>query len=437
MKLDLTSWMIRLETKNGGTPSWGTALGQGKGYAYSFENQDEYFSAMDKCKVKKSDIKCPLGKGGRQNNKYTINRAAVFNKIYVCNNGKKELVKEASFLIIEVEEKESVHKGRKSIKYSPHYIYNKKEINRECNDKIEKLLKISQKDGWFVSNIDFLNDEELHLIVNIVKGKTSFNNLYDRKKTMKECLYSQIVSHYTTLESAISILTGAAEETEANCFKFRATRFDCLNDPQECTYGSEMYERIFDNKNAPIVTPYILSFCKDSDNPIMWRLYHSKIQFVFNKNKIENEIKRMNINGIQFYCNDVLYAVMSDINTTEDFKKETGTEITEENAIDIISCLKPKDFEIEKEWRVYVSENKDYKGMCKDIHDRVIGASSRYGLVKMYREIPIPTNALTEIVVYEFSKGQFELIKNQLGNLLNGIGLSDVIISQTNCASVR
>lgn len=438
MKLDLTSWMIRLTIKrNGGTPSWGTALGQGKDYAYSFENQNEYCSAMEKCKVDPTDIEYSLGKGGTQNDKYDLKRAAVFKSIFVWHNGKQMPVENASFLIIEVEETKSVHAGRKSIKYSPKYKYKNNYINNDCNNRIEKLLGITKSDGWFVSNIEFINDEELHLTINIVKGKKNFENLSDRRKAMNECINRQIVSHYTTLESAISIISGVEQKDKTKYFKFRATRFDCLNDPNECKYGSEMYETIFEGKKAPVVTPYILSFCKDSDNPIMWRLYHSKIQFVFNKNKIENEIKQMQIDGIDYCCNDVLYAVVSDIKTPADFKKETSTEITEENAKNIISCLKPTDFEIEKEWRVWASENKDYQGMFKDIQNRVIGATSRYGLVKMYREIPIPSDSLAEIIVYEFSQDQFELIKNQLDNLLKGIGLSNVIISQTNCASIR
>ena len=67
----------------GGTPAWGTEMGQGEGYKFSFENSDEFLTALVYNKVDERKVYCPLGKGGNKASDYEFVIASLFKKIYV------------------------------------------------------------------------------------------------------------------------------------------------------------------------------------------------------------------------------------------------------------------------------------------------------------------------------------------------------------------
>lgn len=439
MKLDLGSWAENLKVKDKtATPSWGTALGQGKGYEYSFQNQDQYFEAMTACKVLETLVSCPMGKGGKKNDNYKIVRAALFHNIFVhYSGGKKIKLRNAKFIIIELEQLKGYHQGRKIIKYNKKNQFKESDktiTNEECFRLIESKLEIeNKKDGWFVGAIEFEKRNELHLYVYVLKGKTSFNSLSERRRTMERLLEENVVSHYTSLDSAIAILTGV----KSNYFKFRATKSDCLNDPNECGLG-DMYAEII--KSTPAEKLFILSFCKTLDNPVMWRLYDSKIQFIFDKTLIDKELTNNNTAAVNLYSGDVHYAELRGLDVAC-FEKETGFKIEEdrEKMVKNISLLKSKDFEIEDEWRIVAMETSKYTKTkkSKDLESGVIGAGSCYGLVKTYREISIPTTALKEIIVYEFDKNKFGLIRSQIEDLLDRNNIKQITIKPTECVGFR
>lgn len=437
MKLDLTSWMVRLNVKNGtSTPSWGTALGQGKGYLYTFSNQAEYISAMDAHSVDECDVYCPLGKGGNKIDDFRRVRTAVFKKIIVHYDDGQNKEVNSKFIIIEVEELKTYHAGRKSIKYSPNCIY-KKDTDEEFKnqtsfDEIDKALKIdTQKEGWFVSQIEFTNND-LHLYVNIVKRQIVFNSITERKQVMLDVLSGNLISHYTSFDSAIMILAGAAG---GDCFKFRATRSDCMNDPQECIYGQELYSRIL-GKAMPKHTPFIISFCKAPDDPVMSRLYQSQVQFVFAKDKIETRLASDSNGKINLFCGDVLYAEIKDIEDNIDFRNELAFSPEEKNYTETTCRLKPKDYSVENEWRVCALET-DQTDLSKDMGNNMTGVGSRYGLVKLFRIINIPKDALREIIIFEFDDDKFNTVKAQFEDLLCRVGISNIPINQTGCAKIR
>ena len=67
MKLDLGSVTFNMNiTEGGGTPSWGTALGQNANYNYSVPGIEELLTSMVYCVVDTNDVFCPLGRGGQQ-----------------------------------------------------------------------------------------------------------------------------------------------------------------------------------------------------------------------------------------------------------------------------------------------------------------------------------------------------------------------------------
>lgn len=441
MKLDLGSWAVRLSIDEGSaTPSWGTALGQGKGYLYSFSNQDKYFWAMDKCAVDISNVSCPMGKGGNQFDNYKKIRAALFNNVIIHEDDKIISLNNANFVLVELEQQVGIHIGRKSVKYSPNNCYSessKKRItNEECFKLIERQLNISQKDGWFVSNIEFEKGNELHLSVHVLRGTTKFKDVKARKAAMVANLKG-VVSHYTSLDAVISIINGMRDGQ----LRFRATRSDCLNDPNECRYGEEMCERIFKQKaKDQLGKPFLLSFCKTSDSPVMWRLYESKIQLVFNRYDIELAIDSTSTKKVKLEYGDVLYYDLRHINNQSQFKEETGVSLSTSNTRSyIISLIKHIDYKIEDEWRIIATETSCYiqPDRSDDLAKGVVGVDSAFGLLKMYREILIPISALKEIIVYEFDDTKFYLMKSQIEDLLNRKNITGINIKKTECAGVR
>lgn len=437
MKIDLGSWAVRLSIDDGSaTPGWGTALGQGKGYLYSFSDQDKYFWAMDKCAVDTNNVSCPMGKGGNQYNRYGIIRAALFNNVIIHKDDIKIPLSGAHFILIELEQQKGYHTGRKIIKYGPKnkYIVSDNALtNEKCFELIEQKLTISQDDGWFVSSIEFEKGNDLHIYVHVIKGKTSFPNGMVRKEAMRKELKG-FVSHYTSLDAAISLFKGVKNDN----LIFRATRSDCLNDPNECRYGADMCKRIFHSTSQPNY-PYILSFCKTSDSPIMWRLYESKIQLTFNRYELETKIEQISNSKVSLKHGDVLYNDLRNISTQTEFKDKTGISLTSSNRNYYISLLKHIDYMVENEWRIIATETGAYDLPEKrnDIEQGIVGATSAFGLIKLYREISIPATSLKEIIVYEFDDEKYNLIKSQIENLLNRNNITGIKIKKTECAGVR
>ena len=76
MILNLASLAFNLEIQSGGgTPAWGTELGQGEGYKFSFEDMSDFFTSMVYTSIPDiENVTCPLGKGGNQRNDYRKSR---------------------------------------------------------------------------------------------------------------------------------------------------------------------------------------------------------------------------------------------------------------------------------------------------------------------------------------------------------------------------
>ena len=73
MILNLGSAIFNAETASGGgTPAWGTEMGQGNGYRFNFEDYQDFITALvyNSIPNPQSRIYCPLGKGGNQAQDY-------------------------------------------------------------------------------------------------------------------------------------------------------------------------------------------------------------------------------------------------------------------------------------------------------------------------------------------------------------------------------
>lgn len=144
----------------GGTPAWGTELGQGEGYKFMFEDMSDFFTGMVYSSVADiENVTCPLGKGGNARNDFEFVIASHFKKIYVNNQN----VPNAQFILLVIKKLVGDHHvGRRSIKYNPRMTYRGEEINDDCYQKIANSLGLNNNSAWFVHEINILNQDELH-----------------------------------------------------------------------------------------------------------------------------------------------------------------------------------------------------------------------------------------------------------------------------------
>lgn len=171
----------------GGTPAWGTEMGQGEGYKFSFENSDEFLTALVYNKVDERKVYCPLGKGGNKASDYEFVIASLFKKIYV--NGL--FVRDSSFLLLVTKKLiGNNHIGRRSLKYNPAMTYDGVNYNKSCYDNIEKVLGLTSNSAWFVHEINVRNQDELHFVAHIINANhgEEYQDSSERKEKYLEII---------------------------------------------------------------------------------------------------------------------------------------------------------------------------------------------------------------------------------------------------------
>lgn len=186
MILNLHSLAFGTETASGGgNPAWGTEMGQGEGYRFSFENCEDLLTAMVYKSVPnpQNRIYCPLGKGGNQSNDYEFVLGSLFEKVFVNGisiNGK--------FLLLIVKKLIGAnHVGRKTLKYNPRMTLDNVNYNEDCYNNIASALGVSHNGSWFVSEINVKNQDELHFTAHILDSDapTIFADSADRNKKLQ------------------------------------------------------------------------------------------------------------------------------------------------------------------------------------------------------------------------------------------------------------
>lgn len=174
-----------LTSSGGGNPAWGTEMGQGEGYRFSFEKSDEFITALvyNSLPNPQSRIYCPLGKGGNQAGDYEFVLGSLFEKIYV--NGIKV---DGKFLLLVVKKLVGAnHVGRKTLKYNPRMTLDGVNFNEACYNAMAKAIGVSQSGSWFVSQINVKNQDELHFTAHILDAHnvTTFANSDDRSRQLQ------------------------------------------------------------------------------------------------------------------------------------------------------------------------------------------------------------------------------------------------------------
>lgn len=179
LNLGSLAFNANIET-GGGTPAWGTELGQGEGYKFVFEDMSDFFTGMVYKSIPDIDnVTCPLGKGGNQRSDYDFVIASLFDKVYV--NGKK--VNNARFLLLIVKKLNGDHHvGRRTIKYNPRMTYHGEYINEDCYSKMASTMGLPRDAAWFVYEILIVNQDELHFFAfELGKEPQIYRNNDERK----------------------------------------------------------------------------------------------------------------------------------------------------------------------------------------------------------------------------------------------------------------
>lgn len=187
MKLNLSSLAFgSIIEKGGGTPSWGTELGQSKPeYKFTVDGCEEILVAMLYNSVNLHHVSLPLGKGGHvdiASNFEECHLASVFRKVYINN-----IRIGYPFMMVMIKEQSASHTGRRSIKYSDKISYNyagERLSNQEFFRIARKELGLNWESCWFIYEINVRNLDEIHFKAVIVNKEysESYRDSSERKE---------------------------------------------------------------------------------------------------------------------------------------------------------------------------------------------------------------------------------------------------------------
>lgn len=187
MRLNLSSLAFgSIIEKGGGTPSWGTELGQSKpDYKFTVEGCEEILVAMLYNSVNLHHISLPLGKGGHvdiASNFEECHLASVFRKVYINN-----IRIGYPFMMVMIKEQSASHTGRRSLKYSDKISYNfagERLSNQEFFRIARKELGLNWESCWFIHEVRVRNLDELHFKAVIVNKEysESYRDSSERKE---------------------------------------------------------------------------------------------------------------------------------------------------------------------------------------------------------------------------------------------------------------
>lgn len=174
MNIDLGSFAFGSSLKSGGgTPSWGTALGQSSpDYKFSYPGCEAILIGMVYCSVPLDNVRLPIGKGGRiyvASSRNECQIASLFRKVFI--NGIKI---DYPFIMVLMKEESDSHPGRKGIKYSDKIEYEDNTYhysNQEFINRARLTLNMDEGACWFVYKIEVHNQDELHLFAVIVDSE--------------------------------------------------------------------------------------------------------------------------------------------------------------------------------------------------------------------------------------------------------------------------
>lgn len=186
MNIDLTSLSFNsIVNDAAGTPSWGTSLGQGKGYKINIDDAKELLSGLIYCGANPNKVHFPAGKGGKdiqeKKNEFDVVNVAIFNKVFINNCPINK-----PFILSVVREHSESHDGRLTLKYSysAYYDADSETISNESFfDEAKRVLNYSEKECWFIYKIEIHNQTDLHMFsISVDNDVKTYENSAKRKE---------------------------------------------------------------------------------------------------------------------------------------------------------------------------------------------------------------------------------------------------------------
>ena len=270
-------------------------------------------------------------------------------------------------------------------------------------------------------------------------GLDGDNSCARHKLGLKNLIY-----HYTSLSSLLSLVTGVDEDMKI--FNFHATHAAFLNDPSEnklimsTLTDLGVKESLIELCDGLGGTPYIISFCNTENNLSMWRLYGNKasgIALGFDENNIINYYKTNGIMSLVIHekCKyTTLPQLKRTIKDSKDYQEWKSSLSIREDLLPIARIMmnslmyKYKSYEYEDEFRLGF----------KDVVSKEFRINAK-GLLIPYKSMPIPVSSLKSIAIgpsADFDKTKFSINKLlQTKNCLSRVEENcevDSFIHQTN-----
>ncbi len=272
--------------------------------------------------------------------------------------------------------------------------------------------------------------------------------------TTKGMLMGKLVYHYTDMNAFVGIIGGykSEEHTHPN-LTFWGSRYDCMNDPQDYLFASEVVlPKIKDaiakmnNDNEEETEdvesfPYIVSFSESRDSDFMWKHYKADVCL-----ELESEYFTpcLNEDGkIKAFWDKCVYAEEDEIDDTFiDKWKSSLSYLKNINDMARYACvyIKRAAFRDEKEWRLHISDcnlsrfNKsgeiDRGEQPQDVKVKCIRDKD----IVLYKEFVLPAKALKGIIINDVKWDNYKSIKRHIELLLRqkGFFLGNISIRQTN-----
>lgn len=265
-----------------------------------------------------------------------------------------------------------------------------------------------------------------------------------------------LLYHYTKIDAAINIIQ--------NDLCFWGFRYDSMNDPTDYVFARDiilpkLLNELSEEERGYYLNiyPYIVSFCKEKDSDIMWRLYQGEVALVIDQKKFpfEEWNKSGDISENTLY-NDVLYTTQESIEYVAKKLYDSRNNVIENEKIDeyqlsVLPFIKHKAYEMEHEYRLakvdYDSLSFQYNPKSPnncDVYDGEIPKEihclgSKDGQLRLYKEFHLPKESLVGIIIHSFDEAKFKIQKKhfELWLIQNGFSLKNIKIEKTQSYPVR